>query len=64
MSTYLSIDAVELSQDELNMVEGGTLCLIGGILGGLFGSLSYCAPKPSPCAPAPKPDPCAPKPKC
>lgn len=58
----------ELSAKEVQNVSGGTFCLIGGLLSGLFSCFSYkkpsnsCQPAPTPCQPAPSP--CQPKPKC
>lgn len=45
-----------LDQNEIANVSGGTFGLLSGLLGGLFGRNSYCAPK--------KPEPvCKPKKK-
>ena len=47
-----------LDKNEVSEVSGGTFCLIGGLVSGLFGLLkskSACAPAPTYCAPAPKP---------
>ncbi len=46
-----------LDKAEVNQVSGGTFGLIGGLLGLLFGSKSYCAPvqcAPVKCAPPKK----------
>jgi hypothetical protein len=42
----------ELNKVETQEVSGGTFCL-GGLLGGLFGLLSVCAPKVSVACAAP-----------
>lgn len=47
-----------LDKNEVSEVSGGTLCLIGGLLGGIFGLLRkpavYCKPAPVCPPPAPK----------